>query len=328
MFGRRAVGILAGYLADQILGDPRRGHPVAGFGTAAAALERPLYRDSRWAGAVYTGVLVGGAGLLGGALTGAAGVAAATWVALGGRSLSATGARMADLLEADDLDGARALLPSLCGRDPEFLDGAGLARAALESIAENTSDAHVAPLMWAAVAGAPGVLAYRAVNTLDAMVGNFSPRYARFGWAAARLDDVANYVGARVGGLLTVACAPLVGGSPRGAARAWFHDAAQHPSPNAGVVEAAFAGALEVRLGGPTQYRHELQIRPTLGDGRIPQVADLRRAVVLSRWVQLAAAVLAVSVASRTGRRACLRPSARCRLPRSARRLRGRAGAL
>jgi adenosylcobinamide-phosphate synthase len=160
------------------------------------------------------------------------------------------------------------------------------------------------------------------------MVGNFSPRYARFGWAAARLDDAANYVGARVGGLLVVACAPLVDGSARGAARAWFRDAAQHPSPNAGVVEAAFAGALGVRLGGPTQYRHELQIRPTLGDGRIPEVADLRRAVVLSRWVQLAAAVLAVSVASRTGRRVCPRPSARCRRLRSAQRRRGRGGAL
>ena len=147
------------------------------------------------------------------------------------------------------------------------------------------------------VRGAPGVLLYRAVNTLDAMVGHRSPRYARFGWAAARLDDVANYAGARVAGALVIACAPLVGGSASGAWRAWRRDAAAHPSPNAGVVEAAFAGALGVRLGGPTQYRHELQIRPTLGDGRPPEVADLRRAVWLSRLVQAAAAGLAVLAA-------------------------------
>lgn len=157
--------------------------------------------------------------------------------------------------------------------------------------------------MWAAVTGVPGVLGYRVINTLDAMVGHRSPRYARFGWAAARLDDVVNYVGARVGGALVVVCAPVTGGSPGGALRAWWRDAAQHPSPNAGVVEAAFAGALGVRLGGPTQYRHELQIRPTLGDGRVPGVDDLRRSVVLSRAVQLASALVAAGVVSAVGLR-------------------------
>ncbi|MDF2825441.1 MAG: adenosylcobinamide-phosphate synthase, partial [Mycobacterium sp.] len=227
----RAVGILAGCAADRILGDPRRGHPVAGFGTAAVALERVVYRDNRAAGVLHTGVLVAAVGLAARYLRGPLGVAAATWVALGGRSLARVGAAMADLLAADDIAGARELLPSLCGRDPAFLDRDGLVRAALESIAENTSDAQVAPLMWAAVAGAPGVLMYRAINTLDAMVGNRSPRYARFGWAAARVDDVANYLGARVGGALVVVCAPLVGGSSVGAARAWLRDAAKHPSP-------------------------------------------------------------------------------------------------
>jgi adenosylcobinamide-phosphate synthase len=125
------------------------------------------------------------------------------------------------------------------------------------------------------------------------MIGYRSPRYIRFGWAAARLDDLANFVAARATAALVVMCAPVVGGSPPGAVRAWRRDAARHPSPNAGVVEAAFAGALGVRLGGPTHYRHELQIRPTLGDGGQPTVADLRRAVQLSRMVQAAAAVLA-----------------------------------
>jgi adenosylcobinamide-phosphate synthase len=217
-------------------------------------------------------------------------------VALGGTTLARTGSAMADLLAAGDLDGARALLPSLCGRDPAVLDSDGLARAACESVAENTSDAQVAPLVWAALAGVPGVLAYRAINTLDAMIGNHSPRYTRFGWAAARSDDVANYLPARLTGVLAVACAPLVGGSARAAARAWRRDAARHPSPNAGVAEAAFAGALGVRLGGPTQYRHQLEIRPSLGDGPAPDAEDLRRAVRLSRIVQAAALVVAVGL--------------------------------
>ncbi|MDM3973294.1 cobalamin biosynthesis protein [Mycobacterium marseillense] len=299
----RVVGVLVGYLADRALGDPRRGHPVAAFGTGAAALENLTYRESRAAGAVHVGVLIGSLGLLGAAAQRAAGrggrpwsiavTAAATWVALGGTSLARTGLAMSELLERGDVEGARGLLPSLCGRDPASLDVAGLTRASLESIAENTSDAQVAPLLYAAAGGVPAVLAYRGINTLDAMVGYRSPRYLRFGWAAARLDDVANYIAARVTASLAVVLAPLVGGSASGAARAWRRDAGRHPSPNAGAVEAAFAGALGVRLGGPTQYRHELQIRPTLGDGREPTVADLRRAVTLSSLVQAGAALLA-----------------------------------
>jgi adenosylcobinamide-phosphate synthase len=242
-----------------------------------------------------------------GALGEAACVAAATFVAAGGTTLCRTGDEMAALLRAGDVDGARRLLPSLCGRDPSVLDAPGLTRAALESIAENTSDAQIGPLVWGAVGGTPAVLVYRAANTLDAMIGSRSPRYARFGWAAARFDDLVNLVPARVTGLLVVVCAPLVGGSPADAWRAWRHDAAKHPSPNAGVAEASFAGALGIRLGGPTQYAHELEIRPTLGNGRIPDVDDLARAVRLSRAVQVLAAAVAVSVACRTGRRASAR---------------------
>ncbi|QEN13778.1 cobalamin biosynthesis protein [Mycolicibacterium sp. ELW1] len=319
MFARRryrGVGILTAQLADLAFGDPVRGHPVAGFGWCAAALEKLTYRDSRAAGAVHTGVLLGGLAVAGTLLQRgtrgpvlAAVTAAATWASLGGTTLGRTGEKLADLLAAGDIDGARALLPSLCGRDPSALDTDGLARAALESVAENTSDAHVAPLLWAAAGGVPGVLVYRGVNTLDAMIGHRSPRYARFGWAAARLDDIANFGAARVAGVLVVVCAPLVGGSPAGAVRAWRRDAARHPSPNAGVVEATFAGALGVRLGGPTQYHHQLEIRPTLGEGSVPGIEDLRRSVRLSRVVQLAAAVLAVgfTAVGRNGRRACPR---------------------
>jgi adenosylcobinamide-phosphate synthase len=293
----RIVGVLVGYLADLALSDPKRGHPVALFGQAAAALERVTYRDTKVAGALHAGLLVGAVTLLGtaatrrGRLWSVAATATATWICLGGTSLARTGLEMSQLLERGDVEAGRRLLPSLCGRDSARLDSAGLTRAALESVAENTSDAQVAPLLWATAGGAPAVLAYRAINTLDSMIGHRSPRYARFGWAAARLDDLANYVAARTTAALVVMCAPLVGGSPSGALRAWRRDAARHPSPNAGVVEAAFAGALGVRLGGPTHYHHELQIRPTLGDGREPVLADLGRAVALSRAVQAAAAL-------------------------------------
>jgi adenosylcobinamide-phosphate synthase len=303
----RVIGVLAGYLADLVLADPRTGHPVAGFGAAAAAVERVTYRDSRIGGVAHVGILVGAVSLLGaglqrharrGRLWSAAATAVATWIALGGTTLARTGLAMGDLVSRDDVEGARRLLPALCGRDPALLDAAGLTRAAVESVAENTSDATVAPLLWATVGGVPAVLGYRAVNTLDSMVGHRSPRYARFGWAAARLDDAANYVAARVTAALVVLCAPIVGGSPSGAVRAWGRDAARHPSPNAGVVEAAFAGALGVRLGGPTAYRYELQIRPTLGEGVPPSVADLRRAVRLSRAVQAAAVLLCVALSA------------------------------
>lgn len=301
MFGRRTAGLCAGWLADLAFADPRRQHPVAAFGSAAAALERVTYRDARWAGGVHVSLLLSGAALLGRAadrLAGRFGVAVATWTALGGTSLLRTVSEMTETLAAGDVDAARRLLPSLCGRDPAALDVDGLTRAALESLAENTSDAQVAPLLWTAVGGAPGALVYRAVNTLDAMIGYKSARYARFGWTAARLDDVANFVPARLTAALVVVCAPLVGGSAGGAVRAWRSDAARHPSPNAGVVEAAFAGALGIRLGGPTRYPHGLQIRPTLGGGPVPEVDDLRRAVRLSQIVQTAAAALAVGLVS------------------------------
>ena len=303
----RAIGLLLGVAADAVFGDPRRGHPVAVFGSAAARLERAWWADSRVRGAAHAGVLVG-ATVLGGALLerGAsrspvatvALTAVATWTVLGGRSLAGEGAALAAELEAADVPAARRRLPSLCGRDPSSLDAPGLARAALESVAENTSDAVVAPLVWGAVAGVPGLLGYRAANTLDAMVGHLSERHTRFGWASARLDDVLNGVPARVAALLTAAAAPLVGGRPGAALAAWRRDAAAHPSPNAGPVEAAFAGALGRRLGGRTVYPYGVQERPTLGSGPVPAVADLGRAVRLSRAVTAASAVLAALVAA------------------------------
>ncbi|WP_215546800.1 cobalamin biosynthesis protein [Amycolatopsis sp. CA-230715] len=298
-----AAGLAAGYAADLVFGDPARWHPVAGFGTAAAALERRAWADSKAAGTAYASVCAGTATALGFlaqvatrerptarfALT-----AAATWAVLGGRGLAAEGAAMAALLDREDVPSARRRLAHLCGRDATDLGPGELARAATESIAENTSDAVVAPLLWGAVAGIPGLLGYRALNTLDAMVGHTSPRYRRFGWASARADDLANLVPARVAAALTAVCA---GGRAREALRVWRRDGRRHPSPNAGQVEAAFAGALGVRLGGVNSYHGETEDRGTLGDGRPPVTADLRRAVRLSTMVGAAAAAVAVAIA-------------------------------
>jgi adenosylcobinamide-phosphate synthase len=300
-----AIGLLAGTLLDAGLPDPRRGHPVAGFGTAAAALERRMYADSRARGAAYAALCVGGVAATGRLLDRRSGrarplvLAAATWTVLGSRSLRAEGAAVHRLLAAGDLDGARQRVTHLVGRDPSVLDADGVARATVESVAENTCDAVVAPLFWGALAGVPGLLGYRAVNTLDAMVGYRSKRYARFGWAAARLDDVANAAPARATALLVAAVAPAAGGDGPGALRTARRDGRRHPSPNSGFSEAAFAGALALRLGGRNVYEGRVDDRPTMGDGTPPTAADIPRAGRLCAAVTCAAAVLAAAVAAR-----------------------------
>ncbi len=265
------------------------------MGQVAGALERRMYVDSRMSGVAFTGLCVAGAAAVGvgAARLGTVGVGLTVYSALGGTTLCRVGDQMADALERNDIDAARALVPSLCGRDPDELDAAGIARATVESIAENTSDATVGPLVWSAVFGAPGAVVYRAINTLDAMVGYRTPRYRSFGWASARLDDLVNLVPARVAGIAVAASSGRAGS----AIRIWARDAAGHPSPNAGVVEAAFAGALDLRLGGRTVYRNHVEDRPSLGDGRAPEVADIRRAVRLSRRVQAVSAGVAVVAA-------------------------------
>ena len=217
-----AAGLAVGFMADRVFGDPGRGHPVAGFGAAASWLEARCYADRQTAGMVHTGVLVGTAIGLGAALERLISnrswatvmtTAAATWAVLGGRSLSREAATVAGQLADGKLIAARGQVRHLVGRDTAELSPEEVARATVESVAENASDAIVAPLLWGAVAGLPGLLGYRAVNTLDAMIGHRSPRYLRFGWAAARLDDLANWVPARLAALAAAAWAPLVGGT-------------------------------------------------------------------------------------------------------------------
>jgi adenosylcobinamide-phosphate synthase len=301
-----AVGIVAGFALDALLGDPRRFHPVAGFGMLAGALERRVYSSNRRAGAAFAGLAVGVPVLAGAATSAltrrhpvvrAALVAGTTWTVLGGRTLRTEARVMAGHLQHADLTSARGRLSHLCGRDPSALDGPELARAAVESVAENTSDAVVAPLFWGGVAGLPGLLGYRAVNTLDAMVGHRSARYARFGTASARLDDGLNLLPSRLTGLLTIAAAPLAGGSRAEAYRVWRRDRNDHPSPNAGQCESAMAGALGVRLGGRNVYSGRVETRPFLGDGPRPSAGHLRRAARLSGIVGVAATALAAAAA-------------------------------
>ncbi len=320
-----ASGLLLGTALDAVVADPRAVHPVAAFGSLAARAENRLWAGTRARGALFTAACVGpvaaGGWALqrlarGGPLRGICLTAAGTWAVLGAASLAREAAGIARALEAGDLATARARLPALCGRDPDRLDEPGIARATVESVAENTSDAVVAPLFWGAVGGMPGLLAYRAVNTLDAMVGHRSPRYERFGWAAARLDDAANWVPARLTALLTVALAPTAGGSPRRALRTLRRDGAAHPSPNAGRCEAAFAGALGVGLGGTNVYQGVAERRGLLGDGPAPAAPDIGRAVRLSRLVTVAAAAASAAAAWLLDRRrpgAARRPAAVCR---------------
>jgi adenosylcobinamide-phosphate synthase len=296
-----AAGLVLGYALDAALGDPRQFHPVAGYGRLATALERRTYADDRTAGLRHAAIAVGVPVALAGAAAFATRrrpfarallTAAVTWTVLGGTSLRREARRMAASLDEGDLMAARRRLPSLCGRDPSTLDTSGLARATVESVAENTSDAVVGPLVWGAVAGLPGLVGYRAVNTLDAMVGHRSPRYQRFGTASARADDVANLVPSRFTALLTAAAAPVVDGSPTRAAWIWLRDGNRHPSPNSGQCEAAMAGALGVRLGGRNVYFGRTEERPKLGDGRAPTGRDIERAAKLSTVVSAAALVL------------------------------------
>jgi adenosylcobinamide-phosphate synthase len=287
----RPLAAAAGLGLDRLLPEPPGAiHPVVLFGFVMTSLEHRLHRDRRAPGLVHAS-----AGLALGLAAGAAvrSTTLATTSAVAGRALSAAATDVGRALDAGDLDRARELLPALVGRDPSGLDAGEVARAAIESVAENTVDAVVAPAMWAALAGAPGALGYRAVNTLDSMVGHRSPRYENYGWASARLDDLVAWVPARVTALLV----GLV--RPRAARPIWHavrDQAPAHPSPNAGVSEAAFAAALGLRLGGRNRYGGRTEERVVLGTGRSPQPSDIHAAVRLSRDVTAALAALLVAL--------------------------------
>jgi adenosylcobinamide-phosphate synthase len=284
----RLLAVAGGVLADAAFGEPPvQPHPVAAFGRAMRAVEQAWYTDRRGVGTAHAmaGLTLG---VVAGAVTGTSG---ATYLATAGRALRDQARDVAAALDAGDVSRARALLPALVGRDPSGLDVKEVARAVVESVAENTVDAVVAPALWAAVAGGPGALGYRAVNTLDAMVGHRSKRYRRYGWASARLDDVANWVPARVTAGLVALVRPSRAGDVWSVVRG---QARSHPSPNAGVAEGAWAAALGLRLGGTNRYGDGVEVRPSLGHGRPAEAHDIAAAVRLSRDVTTALALLLV----------------------------------
>ena len=277
--------IAAALFADRLLGEPRRFHPLVGFGRYAGWLERGLNRDGRIAGvaalllAVVPFVALTVLVPAGWPMVVAEGVL--LYLAIGARSLVEHGEAVAEALEAGDLPRARERVGWMVSRDVSEADEPAVARAAVESLLENGNDALFGALFWFLLAGAPGVVAYRLVNTLDAMWGYRNERFARFGWAAARLDDGMNYLPAR----LAAAAYGVVGG--RAAWRCWARQAAAWEGVNPGVVMAAGAGALGLRLGGGARYHGAWRERPELGEGEAPSAADIRRACVLVRRAAL-----------------------------------------
>ena len=304
-------------LLELCFGYPERlfravGHPVSWIGRMVDALDRLLNRETadpkarRLAGAIALLVIL--------ALVAAIAVVvqhellrlrfgfllvallAASLIAQ--RSLHRHVANVADALDNGGLASGRSAVAQIVGRDPDSLDAAGVARAAIESLAENFSDAIVAPVIWLVIGGLPGIALYKAINTADSMIGHRTARHEAFGWAAARLDDLVNLPASRLSALLLVAAAALNGkGSAAAAWRAVRRDASRHRSPNAGYPEAAIAGALDLSLAGPRAYGTHRVADAFMGDGRTDaNTADIRRALILFRWADaLLIAILAAA---------------------------------
>ena len=282
----------------------RIGHPVTWIGSLITLADQQFNRDSdtdvtrRLRG---IGVALGIAGLCYGAADVVVGLLPVGWMGtvlagilawpfMATRSLHDHVARVAEPLSDGDLQGARSAVAMIVGRDPQILDEAGVARAALESLAESTCDGVVAPLFWGLLLGLPGIAAFKAINTMDSMIGHLSPRYAAFGWAAARIDDVVNLIPARLSGVLIALMAGL---RWRQALQVMWADAGHHRSPNAGWPEAALAGALNIRLSGPRIYDGALTSEPWVNaEAADPTPADLARGLALYRRAMVMLAVL------------------------------------
>lgn len=299
---RRTAAIVAGFALDVVLGDPPSWpHPVRLVGkqiefeenllrkyvlAEADSPEWPLDREkteklSGVALAVDVATLTplataGVLTLLGKANPVLSFVAEAflCYQLLATRSLADAAHGVYGKLAAGDVDAARSEVAMIVGRDTDCLDEEGIARATVETVAENTADGVIAPLLFMGVGGAPGAMCYKAVNTLDSMVGYKNDRYKNVGWAGAKLDDVLNFVPARVTGVLMCAAAALTGDDALGARRVFMRDRLNHTSPNAAHAEAACAGALGVQLGGPNRYFGKVVKKPTIGDATRPLVAD------------------------------------------------------
>jgi adenosylcobinamide-phosphate synthase len=291
--------ILAALLLDRLLGEPRRFHPLVGFGNAAYWLEHRMlllgpadnqaniYCSKRLSGIVACFLLVAPPVLCAALFIHLAGdnkplgwllEVMILYLATGARSLEQHALRVKFSLAHGDIQQARQDVACLVSRDTAQLDETGINKAAIESILENGSDAIFAPCLWYLIAGAPGVVAYRLVNTLDAMWGYRNDRYRDFGCAAARLDDVLNWIPARI-----TALSYALSGNFRTAMHSWREQAQAWDSPNAGPVMASGAGALELELGGAASYHGQTRTRPVLGAGKLPERQDIERAIRLIR---------------------------------------------
>jgi adenosylcobinamide-phosphate synthase len=297
---------------DALVGWPDRlfariGHPVTWLGKVIAALDARWNRDTdpastrRVAGVAAALFVIVAAATIGWAvqrivpfgLVGSTLLGLLAWPFVAFRSLYDHVAAVRDPLRAGNIDSARNAVSMIVGRDPQALDDAGIARAAIESLAENASDGVVAPLFWGVLFGLPGIIGYKAVNTLDSMIGHRSPRHEAFGWAAARIDDVANFIPARLTGLLFALFALFAGERRAQAMSCMWTDARRHRSPNAGWPEAAMAGALGIKLCGPRSYHGEVADEPWLNaTARDPAALDVTRALELYVGVMFALAVL------------------------------------
>lgn len=275
-------------LLDRLLGEPKRWHPLVGFGALASSLERRFNAAKDKPELRMRGVLAWALAVL--PLTLTAWLLAsipyigwlvqlvALYLAIGLQSLTEHARPIATALWAGNLPAARERVGRIVSRQTADLDEAGVARATTESVLENGSDAVFAALFWFALLGAPGVVLYRLANTLDAMWGYRNERFLHFGWAAARIDDVLNYLPARLVALTYALC-----GNTRLALRCWREQAPQWDSPNAGPVMASGAGGLRVSLGGAAVYHGEIHARPVLGEGPEPGPLDIERALHLVR---------------------------------------------
>ncbi|MEO3385566.1 adenosylcobinamide-phosphate synthase CbiB [Mesorhizobium sp. CAU 1741] len=295
---------LIALMIERAVGYPDRlyrfiGHPVSWIGSVISILERALNRPAwndpmrRLGGLATLLIMLAAAMAIAIPLQAMLGAGPWFWVLsllasslLAQRSLGSHVKAVADALDSGGLNAGRAAVSRIVGRDPDSLDEAGVARAAIESLAENFSDGVVAPALWIAAAGLPGGLAYKAINTADSMIGHRSPRYLAFGWSSARIDDLVNLPASRLSALLiVVAAAMMPGASATGAWRAAWRDARRHKSPNAGWPEAAMAGALDLALAGPRTYAGVVVNDGFMGNGRRDLgAADIRRALRLY-WI-------------------------------------------
>ncbi len=299
VIGPDTAVLLLAILADAVIGDPAWlyrawPHPVALLGRAVNWFDFRLNRDGRGtraAGAIALGAVVALAVTAGAVIHWLLSAIPYGWAAealvmstlIAGRGLYQHVAEVGRALERGDLGAARAAVAKIVGRETADLDEGGVARGGLESLAENFADGVVAPLFWGAILGLPGIAAYKAINTADSMIGHMTPRYRDFGWAAAKADDGANFLPARLAGLMIAGAALLVpGASARTALAAMMRDAPRHRSPNAGWPEAALAGALGLALAGPRRYHGVDAEDAWMGDGRAEcTAADIRRGLGL-----------------------------------------------